>query len=128
MMRHGGATQRALSGRSSGQSRAQPCNLKRASASVPPGGPPVVGHSVGPTGFLLPVPGATSWKDCQPCPAGWLCSRAGLSSPDTPCEGGWFCPGSPVSGHSPGKLGKGVLWGDQGQPGGKKRPVGSPSR
>ncbi|ELR61474.1 hypothetical protein M91_11522, partial [Bos mutus] len=86
------------------------------------------GHSVEPAGSLLPITGATSWKDCQPCPAGWLCSRAGLSSPDTPCEGGWFCPGSSVSGHSPGKLGKGVLWGAQGQPGGETRPVGSPSR
>lgn len=49
-----------------------------------------------------------------------LLPEAGLSSPDTPCKGGWFCPGSSVSGHSPGKLGKEVPWGAQGQPGGDK--------
>lgn len=57
----------------------------------------------GPAGSLLPIPGATSPDDCQPCPAGWFCSRAGLSSPEATCEGGWFCPRASVSGHSPGK-------------------------
>lgn len=56
-----------------------------------------------PAGFLLTTPGATSVKDCQPCPAGWFCSQAGLSSPEALCEGGWFCPRASVSGHSPGK-------------------------
>lgn len=54
-------------------------------------------------GLFLPIPGASSLEDCQPCPAGWFCSRAGLSSPEALCEGGWFCPGASVSGHSPGK-------------------------
>ncbi|XP_019605139.2 uncharacterized protein LOC109457001 [Rhinolophus sinicus] len=58
----------------------------------------------GPAGSLLPIPGATSPDDCQPCPAGWFCSRAGLSSPEATCEGGWFCPRASVSGHSPGHL------------------------
>jgi hypothetical protein len=56
-----------------------------------------------PAGFLLTTPGATSAKDCQPCPAGWFCSQAGLSSPEALCKGGWFCPRASVSGHSPGK-------------------------
>lgn len=57
----------------------------------------------GHTGSLLPIPGATSLEDCQPCPAGWFCSQAGLSSPEAPCEEGWFCPRASVSGHGPGK-------------------------
>ncbi|CAK7320737.1 hypothetical protein VULLAG_LOCUS22832 [Vulpes lagopus] len=57
-----------------------------------------------PPGSLQPIPGATSREDCQPCPPGWFCSRAGLSFPEAPCEGGWFCPGASVSGHSPGAL------------------------
>ncbi|XP_044928344.1 SCO-spondin isoform X2 [Mustela putorius furo] len=57
-----------------------------------------------PPGSLLPIPGATSQEDCQPCPGGWFCSRAGLSFPEAPCEGGWFCPRASVSGHSPGTL------------------------
>ncbi|XP_037064294.1 multiple epidermal growth factor-like domains protein 11 [Peromyscus leucopus] len=52
-------------------------------------------------GSLLTMPGATSVKDCQPCPAGWFCSQAGLSSPEALCEGGWYCPQASVSGHSP---------------------------
>uniref|UniRef100_A0A8C8VT86 Predicted gene 9195 n=2 Tax=Peromyscus maniculatus bairdii TaxID=230844 RepID=A0A8C8VT86_PERMB len=54
-----------------------------------------------PAGSLLTMPGATSVKDCQPCPAGWFCSQAGLSSPEALCEGGWYCPQASVSGHSP---------------------------
>ncbi|XP_047578777.1 sushi, von Willebrand factor type A, EGF and pentraxin domain-containing protein 1-like [Lutra lutra] len=45
-----------------------------------------------------------SQEDCQPCPGGWFCSRAGLSFPEAPCKGGWFCPRASVSGHSPGTL------------------------
>ncbi|XP_032694159.1 neurogenic locus notch homolog protein 3-like [Lontra canadensis] len=57
-----------------------------------------------PPGSLLPIPGAMSQEDCQPCPGGWFCSRAGLSFPEAPCKGGWFCPRASVSGHSPGTL------------------------
>lgn len=69
----------------------------------PSGSPlvPATGHT--PTGFFLPIPGAMLVEDCQPCPAGWFCSRAGLSSPEALCEGGWYCPQASVSGHSPGK-------------------------
>nr|KAF6427833.1 hypothetical protein HJG63_008321 [Rousettus aegyptiacus] len=58
----------------------------------------------GPAGSLLPTPGATSPDACQPCPAGWFCSRAGLSFPEAPCDGGWFCPRASLSGRSPGTL------------------------
>ncbi|KAF6119825.1 hypothetical protein HJG60_010211 [Phyllostomus discolor] len=58
----------------------------------------------GPAGSFLPFSGAISLDNCQPCPAGWFCSQAGLSSPEAACEGGWFCPSASVSGHSPGTL------------------------
>lgn len=58
-----------------------------------------------PAGSFLPIPGAASVEDCQPCPAGWFCSLAGLSSPEALCEGGWYRPPASVSGHSPGKNG-----------------------
>ncbi|XP_010632162.1 multiple epidermal growth factor-like domains protein 11 [Fukomys damarensis] len=52
-------------------------------------------------GSFLPIRGAMLMENCQPCPAGWFCSRAGLSSPEALCEGGWYCPRASVSGHSP---------------------------
>ncbi|XP_011927069.1 PREDICTED: SCO-spondin [Cercocebus atys] len=54
-----------------------------------------------PPGSFLPIPGATSMEDCQPCPVGWFCSQAGLSSPEALCDGGWYCPRASISGHSP---------------------------
>lgn len=79
------------------------CAATRGEVAGGPEGLPVVARVCGPAGSLLPLPGATSLEDCQPCPTGWFCSRAGLSSPEAPCEGGWFCPRASVSGHSPGK-------------------------
>lgn len=69
------------------------------------GGILVVDAVCGPAGSLLPTPGATSPDACQPCPAGWFCSRAGLSFPEAACDGGWFCPRASLSGRSPGKCG-----------------------
>uniref|UniRef100_A0A286XEQ6 Uncharacterized protein n=1 Tax=Cavia porcellus TaxID=10141 RepID=A0A286XEQ6_CAVPO len=83
---------------------------------------PLVGHT--PTGFFLPIPGAMLVEDCQPCPAGWFCSRAGLSSPEALCEGGWYCPQASVSGHSPDTICPPGHWCPSGSPEPRPCPPG----
>ncbi|XP_074158322.1 uncharacterized protein LOC141562243 [Sminthopsis crassicaudata] len=76
-------------------------NLCPAGHTCPQGSPEPVPC---PSGSFLPFPGASSMKDCQPCPAGWFCSQQGLSFPEAACEEGWFCPIASISGNNPGNL------------------------
>ncbi|KAJ7990480.1 hypothetical protein DPEC_G00300750 [Dallia pectoralis] len=46
-----------------------------------------------PAGSVSPTEGRSSQTDCSPCPPGFYCNSAALTSPSGPCMSGHFCSG-----------------------------------
>ncbi|XP_062995580.1 multiple epidermal growth factor-like domains protein 6 [Elgaria multicarinata webbii] len=54
-----------------------------------------------PSGTYNPLQGQDESTDCRTCPAGRVCTQAGLAMPDSDCMPGYVCPFGSSSPHAP---------------------------